>query len=76
MMGQGVALTAAGVALGLLAAFAAVRLLESMVYGVSVHDQLTFMSGAVLLGAVAMAATILPAIRASRVDPVIALRAD
>jgi ABC-type antimicrobial peptide transport system permease subunit len=76
MMGQGVALTAAGVALGLLAAFAAVRLLESMEYGVSVHEQLTFMSGAVLLGAVAMAATILPAIRASRVDPVIALRAD
>jgi ABC-type antimicrobial peptide transport system permease subunit len=76
MMGQGAALTVAGLALGLLGAFAAVRLLESMLYGVSVHDRLTFAGGAALLGAVAMVASVLPAVRASRVDPVIALRAD
>jgi predicted permease len=76
MMGQGAALTVAGLVLGLLGAFAAVRLLESMLYGVSVHDRLTFASGAALLGAVAMVASVLPAVRASRVDPVIALRAD
>jgi predicted permease len=76
MVGQGAALTAAGLVLGLLVAFAAVRVLESMVFGVSVHDRLTFVGGAALLGAVAMAASVLPALRASRVDPAIVLRAD
>jgi putative ABC transport system permease protein len=76
MMKQGGALTAGGLVLGLVGALAAVRVLESMVHGVGVHDLLTFAAGAAVLGAVAMAASVLPAVRASRVDPVIALRAD
>jgi predicted permease len=76
MLGQGAKLTIAGLLLGLVGAFAAVRLLQTLVYGVGVHDRLTFVGGAVLLGAVAMVASVLPAFRAGRVDPVIALRAD
>ena len=76
MMKQGGALTARGLVLGILGALATVRVLESMVFGVGVHDLLTFAGSAAVLGAVATAASVLPAIRASRVDPVIALRAD
>jgi len=59
-----------------LAAFAGGRLVASQLYGVSAHDPLTFAAIAVLLLAVALAASGIPALRASRIDPMAALRAE
>jgi ABC-type antimicrobial peptide transport system permease subunit len=67
-------LTALGVGLGLVAAMAANRIMSSMVYGVTTTDPLTFAAVALLLGIVALAAAYLPARRATRVDPLAALR--
>jgi putative ABC transport system permease protein len=66
----------AGLGIGLMAALALTRLLEGLVYGVSTRDPLTFVSLPVLLGLVAFLAGLFPAVRASRVDPLEALRAD
>ena len=74
IMGQGAGLTAAGIVLGLLGALAATRVLENLLYGVSARDPFTFASIATLLALVALAATWLPARRASRVDPIVAIR--
>jgi putative ABC transport system permease protein len=74
IMGQGAGLTAAGIVLGLLGALAATRVLENLLYGVSARDPLTFAGIAVLLALVALAATWLPARRAARVDPMVAIR--
>ena len=72
--GRGLALAARGVAIGLAAAAALARLLESMLFGVSAHDPLTFFAVPVILLSVASAASLIPARRATRVDPVTALR--
>ncbi|HEY9479005.1 MAG TPA: FtsX-like permease family protein, partial [Gemmatimonadaceae bacterium] len=73
---QGMVLAGLGIALGIGGAFAATRLLASLLYGVAPTDLPTFMSVAVLLGAVAFLACWLPARRAARVDPTVALRAE
>ena len=73
---QGVRLTIAGVVIGLIAAFAGARFLESLLFGVSARDPVTFVGVAMLLCLVAVAACYLPARRAASVDPSIALRAD
>lgn len=65
-----------GVILGLVAAFGVTRVLKSLLFEVSSSDAVTFGSTAVLLAAVALAATWWPARRATRVDPMIALRAE
>ena len=61
---------------GLIGAFAATRLLNSMLFGVGAWDPVTFVSIVLLIAAVAFLAAWLPARRASRVDPVVALRAE
>jgi predicted permease len=76
MMGQGAALTAVGLTLGIGAGLLCVRLLESMVYEMTVYDGWAFGTAVAALGGVAMLASFIPARRASRVDPVIALRAE
>ncbi|HJU44859.1 MAG TPA: ABC transporter permease [Vicinamibacterales bacterium] len=65
-----------GLAIGVVAAFGLTRLLEGLVYGVSTTDPLTFISLPVLLGVVAFLAGLFPALRATRVDPLDALRVD
>lgn len=71
---QGIVLTLSGVALGLLMALALTRLLSSLLYAVGSTDPVTFASVAVLLGLVALAAYYIPGLRATRIDPIAALR--
>lgn len=73
---RGATLALLGLAVGTLAAAGATRVVASLLYGVSPTDPLTFAAVALLLLAVALLASWLPARRAARVDPVIALRAD
>jgi len=74
VVGQGLLLTVVGVALGLGAAYWLTRLMTALLFGVSATDPLTFAAVALLLSFVAFLATWVPARRASRVDPLIALR--
>jgi putative ABC transport system permease protein len=76
MLRQGLGLAVVGVAVGLAASAAATRLLEKMLFGVKPFDPVTYAAVAVLLGAVALAATYVPARRAMRVDPLVALRQE
>jgi putative ABC transport system permease protein len=71
---QGMALAGAGIAIGLAAAFGLTRLLTSQLFGVGATDPATFTLVSALLVAIALLATLLPAMRATRVDPVVALR--
>ena len=76
ILGQGVKLLAVGVGIGLLAAFGMSRLLASLVVGISPTDPLTFTAMPALLIAVALVANLIPARRATRMDPAATLRAD
>jgi putative ABC transport system permease protein len=74
VMRDGMIVTLAGVALGLAGAFAATRVLGSQLYGVGTTDALTFGAVSLLLAAVALVASYIPARRAMKVDPMVALR--
>jgi predicted permease len=76
VVGQGLALVLVGVIAGGLVAAGITRLLEGLLYGVSASDPITFAATVALLVAVALVATLLPARRAAKVDPMIALRYD
>jgi ABC-type antimicrobial peptide transport system permease subunit len=71
---SGVALAAVGVALGGLLAYYSTQLVQSFLWGVEGHDPITFGGVAVLFLAVAAAASVLPALRILRLDPVATLR--
>ena len=71
---QSLTMAAIGIGVGLLGAFAATRLLRALLFGVGTTDLLTFAAVIILLGAAALFAALLPARRAMKVDPVIALR--
>jgi putative ABC transport system permease protein len=73
---QGMTLTGAGLAIGLIAAAAATRLLTSMLFAVKAGDPATYFGVAALLGLVSLAASYIPARRATRLDPVSALRRE
>jgi putative ABC transport system permease protein len=74
--GQGMKLVLLGVALGLLGSFALTRLMESLLFGVGTIDPVTFALVPLLLSAVGLIACYIPARRATRVDPLIALRSE
>jgi predicted permease len=76
VFGRGMRLTVVGLALGLLGGLAVARFLASEIHGVSGHDPLVFAGAAIVLSGVALAACLVPARRAMRVDPVVALRAE
>jgi putative ABC transport system permease protein len=73
---QGMALSSLGIAIGLVGAFGLTRVLSSMLYGVAPTDVGTFGGVAVLLALIAALACYVPARRATRVDPIIAVRAE
>jgi putative ABC transport system permease protein len=74
VLGRGAKLTAAGVSIGIGAAALATRLMRGLLFGVSPIDPLTFVSAAMLLTLIALTACYLPARRATKVDPMVALR--
>jgi predicted permease len=74
ILGEGMRITLIGVAVGIVASLGLTRLITKVIYGVSASDPLTFVGVAALLTAVALLACYIPARRAMRVDPIVALR--
>jgi putative ABC transport system permease protein len=76
ILGQGLALAGIGLALGLAGAFASSRLLTTMLFQVRPTDPVVYVAVAILLGAVALVASYVPARRASRIDPATTIRQE
>jgi len=74
VLGEGARLAGLGIAIGLLAALAVTRLMASFLYGVQPTDPLTFLAVSLLMVGITLLACYLPARRATRVDPTVALR--
>ena len=76
VLGQGTSLVLTGVAIGLVGSFGVTRLLTQLLYGVSPTDAVTFVAVSLLLTAAALVACLVPAARAAKVDPLIAIRRE
>jgi len=74
VVGQGMILTLVGIAVGLVTAFLITRLMSSLLYGVTANDPITFIAVSVLMLTVAVVANLIPAFKATKVDPLLALR--
>ncbi len=74
IVGKGLVLTLIGIAIGLLGAFGITRVMQTLLFGVSATDWVTFTAVAMLLALVGLLATAIPARRATKVDPLVALR--
>jgi ABC-type antimicrobial peptide transport system permease subunit len=73
---RGLSLAGAGLAIGLIGAAALMRVLSTLLFGVNPFDPITYVAVAAALGSVALLATWLPARQATRIDPMLALRAE
>jgi ABC-type antimicrobial peptide transport system permease subunit len=76
VLGEGGVLLASGLALGAIGALLTSRLLQGLLFGVAPHDPVTLFGVIFILAAVGIGACWLPAMRAARVDPAVALRAE
>lgn len=76
VLGQSGQVVLGGIAVGLVAAFFATRLMAALLYGVEARDLPTFFTVPIVLAVTALLATLAPALRATRVDPLAALRSD
>jgi putative ABC transport system permease protein len=76
VLGQALRLATLGIAIGVVVASGVAQLMSSMLYGVRASDPISFASSAVLVVLVSLVATFIPALHASRVEPVIALRCE
>jgi ABC-type antimicrobial peptide transport system permease subunit len=76
VLGRGLILIAIGVAVGIAAALSVSRLISNLLFGISPFDPVTFVVVPLLLAAMALAASYIPAFRATRIDPAIALRGE
>jgi ABC-type antimicrobial peptide transport system permease subunit len=76
VLGQGMRLVAIGLGVGLIGAWVLSRVLVSQLYGITARDPVTYGAVVLLLAGVALLATYLPARRATRVDPMLALRSE
>ena len=76
VVGQGLRLALVGIALGMAGAVGLTRFLEKMIFGITTSDVITFAGAPLVLALVAMFATLIPALRAARIDPVTALRQE
>jgi putative ABC transport system permease protein len=74
VMGHGLTLTGVGLTAGLIVALALTRLMETLLFDVRPNDPLTLIGVAAIVAAVAAAASVVPAFRATRVDPIVALK--
>ena len=74
VVGQGILLVQVGAAIGIAAAIGVTRFMSTILYGIHADDPLTFAGVAILLMLVALAACYIPARRATRIDPLVALR--
>ena len=74
IVGKGLLLTSAGISIGIAAALALTRLLTGLLFGVTPNDPYTLMGVVVLLAVVSLAASLVPARRAARIAPIVALR--
>jgi ABC-type antimicrobial peptide transport system permease subunit len=74
ILGQGLRLSLAGVGIGLVGAVTVSQLMSGLLYGVSPRDPVVFAAVSTMLTVVALAACCVPALRAVRVDPIVALR--
>jgi ABC-type antimicrobial peptide transport system permease subunit len=73
---EGVTLTVGGVCVGLIGAFAATRFLEVLLFGVEAHDPVTFGAVGATVVVVGALAALVPSVRATRVDPLVALQSE
>jgi len=76
ILGEGGVLLGMGLVLGVAGAFFAVRLIQGLLFGVAPHDPATFVGVAGLMGAIGIGACWIPALRAARIDPAIAMRSE